>query len=95
MEKDEQYYSFQEDWDEFINRDDLSAYTNERISVKRPINDAEVLKGELLAPIGHQEIWASGVTYYKSREARMDESKDSGVAIFMIGYIVLTDQSFL
>ena len=78
VEKDEQCYSFDEDWDQFINRDDLFAYANERISVKRPINDAEVLKDELLAPIGRQEIWASGVTYYKSREARMDESKDSG-----------------
>jgi len=32
----------------------------------------------LHAPIGHQEIWASGVTYLRSREARMEESKDAG-----------------
>ncbi len=32
----------------------------------------------LLAPIGRQEIWASGVTYLRSREARMEESKDAG-----------------
>jgi 2-dehydro-3-deoxy-D-arabinonate dehydratase len=32
----------------------------------------------LLAPIGSQEVWAAGVTYYKSRDARMEESKDSG-----------------
>jgi 2-dehydro-3-deoxy-D-arabinonate dehydratase len=33
---------------------------------------------ELLAPIGNQEVWAAGVTYYRSRDARMDESKDAG-----------------
>jgi 2-dehydro-3-deoxy-D-arabinonate dehydratase len=32
----------------------------------------------LEAPIGHQEVWASGVTYYRSRSARIEESKDAG-----------------
>ena len=35
-------------------------------------------KEGLLAPIEEQEVWASGVTYYRSRNARMDESKDAG-----------------
>lgn len=30
------------------------------------------------APIGSQEVWAAGVTYYRSREARMEESEASG-----------------
>lgn len=33
---------------------------------------------ELLAPIESQEVWAAGVTYYRSRSARMEESKDAG-----------------
>jgi 2-dehydro-3-deoxy-D-arabinonate dehydratase len=33
---------------------------------------------ELLAPIQSQEVWASGVTYLRSRDARMEESKDGG-----------------
>jgi 2-dehydro-3-deoxy-D-arabinonate dehydratase len=33
---------------------------------------------ELLAPIDSQEVWAAGVTYYRSRGARMEESKDAG-----------------
>lgn len=33
---------------------------------------------ELLAPVGNQEVWASGVTYYRSRNARIEESKDAG-----------------
>lgn len=31
-----------------------------------------------LAPIGQQEIWAAGVTYFRSRSARMEESEQSG-----------------
>ena len=32
----------------------------------------------LLAPIGSQEVWAAGVTYYRSRDARMEEAKEAG-----------------
>ena len=32
----------------------------------------------LLAPLQSQEVWAAGVTYYRSRTARMEESKQSG-----------------
>ena len=32
----------------------------------------------LLPPIGSQEIWAAGVTYYRSRTARMEEAKLAG-----------------
>ncbi len=34
------------------------------------------------APIGTQEIWAAGVTYLRSRTARMEESKDAGGGTF-------------
>ena len=37
---------------------------------------------DLLAPIGTQEVWAAGVTYYRSRTARMEESKDAGGGSF-------------
>ncbi len=37
---------------------------------------------ELLAPIGCQEVWAAGVTYFRSRSARMEESKDAGGGSF-------------
>jgi 2-dehydro-3-deoxy-D-arabinonate dehydratase len=35
-------------------------------------------RATLLAPIGSQEVWAAGVTYYRSRDARMEESKAAG-----------------
>jgi 2-dehydro-3-deoxy-D-arabinonate dehydratase len=31
-----------------------------------------------IAPIGAQEVWAAGVTYFRSRAARMEEAKDAG-----------------
>ena len=33
---------------------------------------------DILAPIESQEVWAAGVTYYRSRTARMAESEDAG-----------------
>ena len=35
---------------------------------------------ELLPPIGSQEVWAAGVTYLRSKEARMEESEFSASA---------------
>ena len=39
----------------------------------------------LLAPIGSQEVWAAGVTYFKSRTARIEESASSGGSDFYEG----------
>lgn len=36
----------------------------------------------ILAPIQSQEVWAAGVTYFRSKTARMAESKDSGGGSF-------------
>ncbi len=37
---------------------------------------------DLLAPIQSQEVWAAGVTYLRSKAARMEESKDAGGGTF-------------
>jgi 2-dehydro-3-deoxy-D-arabinonate dehydratase len=39
-------------------------------------------EGPLLAPIEQQEVWAAGVTYWRSRTARMAESEASGAKSF-------------
>jgi 2-dehydro-3-deoxy-D-arabinonate dehydratase len=36
----------------------------------------------LLAPLGSQEVWAAGVTYFRSRTARMEEAEVAGGDIF-------------
>lgn len=78
----DQYFLLSEPWDEIINRDKLYHYLRQTES-GQPINTSEagkLLQSELLPPIGSQEVWAAGVTYLRSRDARMDESKDSGAA---------------
>ena len=35
-------------------------------------------ESKLMPPIGNQEVWAAGVTYLRSRAARIAESKDAG-----------------
>ena len=67
------------DWDALINRDDLWHFlTNEWKTAQPLLETASALEEKILAPIGNQEVWAAGVTYYSSRLARMEESKDSG-----------------
>lgn len=41
-------------------------------------NENELTNFDLLAPIDSQEVWAAGVTYLRSRDARIEESKDAG-----------------
>ena len=41
-----------------------------------------VAPAALCAPILSQEVWAAGVTYRRSRTARMEESKDAGGGTF-------------
>jgi len=45
----------------------------------RPARD---LSSPWLAPVGSQEIWAAGVTYFRSRAARMEEAEAAGGDIF-------------
>ena len=40
----------------------------------------DLTKVRLLPPIEHQEVWAAGVTYLRSKSARMDESDFSATA---------------
>ena len=80
LESDNSFYSVDnQDWDQLVNRDDLFDFLHSSIVSLSPIENAqELLEQELQAPIQNQEIWASGVTYYRSRTARMEESKEAG-----------------
>lgn len=67
------------DWDAYINRDDLYAQMKNDIAARKPVGDLEWLQTQTtLAPVESQEIWAAGVTYLRSKVARMEESKASG-----------------
>jgi 2-dehydro-3-deoxy-D-arabinonate dehydratase len=62
--------------DALIVHDDVHAHLGSTIAETPPAD--HLLHVPLLAPIGNQEVWASGVTYYSSRRARIAESQDAG-----------------
>lgn len=67
-------------WDQLVARDELSAFLAESLPRLKPL-DARSFAGIeplILPPILGQEVWASGVTYFRSRDARMEESKSAG-----------------
>ncbi|MBL7856309.1 MAG: fumarylacetoacetate hydrolase family protein [Cyclobacteriaceae bacterium] len=76
---DDFFLSRESNWDKFINRSKLHQQVLAELSVLKPDTGLSTLVDKSLkAPIGNQEVWASGVTYMRSREARMEESKDAG-----------------
>jgi 2-dehydro-3-deoxy-D-arabinonate dehydratase len=68
-------------FDELFNRDGLLAYL-ERLTMSATALVDDSIGEALLAPIGSQEVWAAGVTYYRSRDARMEETQESGGGSF-------------
>ncbi len=77
---EEKYYQlFSEDWDVFINDDNLY---EKLFAITQNHDPDEKLKNliekDLQPPIQSQEIWGSGVTYFKSKVGRQEEAKDSG-----------------
>jgi 2-dehydro-3-deoxy-D-arabinonate dehydratase len=85
VENGGQYYRIDLPWDELINRSDLHQFLQTHLhhaELLSPMQADALLNSQLLAPIGTQEVWAAGVTYLRSRDARMEESKGSGGASF-------------
>ena len=58
-------------WDEFINQPNLFQICGQQ-------SFTESTSEATQTPIESQEIWAAGVTYLRSKVARMEESKESG-----------------
>jgi 2-dehydro-3-deoxy-D-arabinonate dehydratase len=84
LEHNDVMYIMDEPWDTLINHDNLEDYLLSKIKNIPPVNVEEQYKwlndDSILPPIGQQEVWAAGVTYLKSRDARMEESHNSGAA---------------
>lgn len=73
----DRFFSLDEtSWNDLVAREDLRDYLEKGLrDSKRATTSAP--QG-LLPPVGSQEVWAAGVTYYRSRDARMEESKSAG-----------------
>ncbi|MEX0642574.1 MAG: fumarylacetoacetate hydrolase family protein [Pirellulales bacterium] len=71
------------EWDEIFVGAISSRDLVGRRSTDRKRSAVDVASGTgLLPPIGSQEVWAAGVTYLRSRTARMEESADAGASDF-------------
>jgi 2-dehydro-3-deoxy-D-arabinonate dehydratase len=57
---------------------ETSAATNRGIAFSELDTWPDRARPHLLAPVTEQEVWAAGVTYLRSRDARMDESEAGG-----------------
>jgi 2-dehydro-3-deoxy-D-arabinonate dehydratase len=67
------------DWGRLINRPDLSGYLASVMRKHTVITSRFNPEDEdLLPPIDAQEVWAAGVTYFRSRDARLEESRQAG-----------------
>jgi 2-dehydro-3-deoxy-D-arabinonate dehydratase len=81
---DNNAYLIEKDWDEILASSNLYSDLLQLTGTSKKLdtNSLEQAKNQLLPPIGKQEVWAAGVTYLRSRDARMDESKESGGSDF-------------
>jgi 2-dehydro-3-deoxy-D-arabinonate dehydratase len=77
IQQDGSYYRVDEtSIDTLVAHEDLHGYLSNVVAKGSPTTQFE--QSTLRAPIEHQEVWAAGVTYYRSRSARIEESKDAG-----------------
>ena len=73
------------DWDVLLANENLENHLSSESKSWKAISSEEaevILSKGILSPMRNQEIWAAGVTYYRSRTARMEESQDAGGADF-------------
>ncbi|CAN5440147.1 hypothetical protein BH09BAC3_BH09BAC3_30200 [soil metagenome] len=76
------FLSEESDWDKFINRSALFKAISTEIKALTSNPSLEEVTKSSRAPIANQEVWASGVTYMRSRQARMEDSKIAGSGDF-------------
>lgn len=65
-------------WDDLVAPPGLQDRVRQLLAGTPALPEASLSEAEWRAPIGAQEVWAAGVTYFRSRDARMEESKEAG-----------------
>lgn len=73
-------YRLHEDWDALVNRQSLMTWMLDQLHGLPAVARAEEFP--ILAPVASQEVWAAGVTYFRSRTARIEESQGAGAGSF-------------
>lgn len=69
-------------FDAIFQADDPEAFLQQAIGEARPGAPEATAGDTWLPPLESQEVWAAGVTYFRSREARMEESEPAGGDVF-------------
>lgn len=81
IEFNDKFCLIKENWDTFINDDNVLQKATAAISTATSVDKTAI--ENVLPTIGtNQELWACGVTYYRSMVGRQEESKASGGADF-------------
>ena len=83
LKQETRSFLLNDDWDTLINREDLYAHLLQLTETAETLaeeHEEYLMNNYLMPPIGNQEVWAAGVTYLRSRDARMEESEDNGAA---------------
>ena len=69
-------YTHSADWDMLVNRVGLHQHLINEIKHWSQVDFIPDIDFD--APIHQQEVWAAGVTYLRSKQARMEESREAG-----------------
>jgi 2-dehydro-3-deoxy-D-arabinonate dehydratase len=76
LQRGTDFFLLSDGWDSLLSRDDLPEYLSTASGQPTELPSAP------LSLCTSQEVWAAGVTYFRSRTARMEESKDAGGGSF-------------
>ena len=79
LQKDNKEFLLNDNLTNVINRDNLFAWLSGQNAKEIHVDWDKII---IYTPVEMQEVWAAGVTYLRSRDARMEESKDAGGADF-------------
>jgi 2-dehydro-3-deoxy-D-arabinonate dehydratase len=77
LQDESSVYKLNQQWDEVINREGLYSYLSAQTKTAEKITGND-WQADLQPPVASQEVWAAGVTYLQSRDARVEESQTSG-----------------
>lgn len=77
LSRNDQHFLLEnEDWDQLINDNELFIRLSRIADTSQ--SQSGLLDQGILPPVSKQEIWAAGVTYYRSKVGRQEESKSAG-----------------
>ena len=80
VESRDRFFVLPVEWDDIFRSSDPRATIANLLTQPQPSSGSALRPddADLLAPIGSQEVWAAGVTYFRSRDARVEESRVGG-----------------